>query len=381
MYTMPIFPELKIMKVLHVEMGRHLYGGARQVAYLLNGLSRFPGRHVLACGDGAEIVGAVQNPAVEIRPLPFRGDADVVFIGRLRRLIRNENPNVLHIHSRRGDLLAALAGRLEKVPMIHSRRVDNPPRWVDTRVKFPLFETIVTISEGIRAVLIEAGVRPERVICVPSAVDTGRYRPVRDEGWFRLEFGLAQDETAFGMIAQMIARKGHDVLFDALPEVLAQHPKTRVLLFGQGPMEDELRTSVRDRGLQSAVTFAGYRNDMARVIPCLDLVVHPAWMEGLGVSLLEAAACAVPIVATRAGGMPEIVQDGINGRLIDPGDSAALASALVDLLNDTALRRQLGHAGRRLVLERFSVDAMVEGNYRVYRSVSGGANLGADSDA
>lgn len=361
----------KIMKVLHVEMGRHLYGGARQVAYLLNGLSRFPGRHVLVCSEGAEIVGAVQNPAVEIRPLPFRGDADLGFIGRLRRLIRSEKPDVLHIHSRRGDLLAALAGRLEKIPMVHSRRVDNPPRRVDTRIKFPLFETIVTISEGIREVLVEAGVPAGRVVCVPSAVDTGRYRPGGDEAWFRSEFGFAEGETAIGMIAQLIPRKGHEVLFDALPTVLPRHPETRVLLFGQGPIEASLRASVRARGLEGAVIFAGYRTDMARVMPCLDLVVHPAWMEGLGVSLLEAAAAGVPIVATRAGGIPEIVKDGVNGRLIVPGDGAALASALVELLDDSTRRRGLGQAGRRLVLERFSVEAMVEGNYRVYRQVTG----------
>ncbi|HYE34982.1 glycosyltransferase [Methylocaldum sp.] len=359
------------MKVLHLEMGRHLYGGARQVAYLLNGLSRLPGEHVLVCSAGAEIIEAVGNPDVKIRPLPFRGDADLGFIGRLRRLIRGENPDVLHVHSRRGDLLAALAGRLEKIPMIHSRRVDNPPRWVDTRIKFPLFETIVTISEGIREVLIEAGVPTGQVVCVPSAVDTERYHPECDAGWFRSEFGLAENQIAIGMIAQLIARKGHEVLFDALAMVLAHHPKTRVLLFGQGPMEAELQKSVRARGLEDSVTFAGYRTDMARVMPCLDLVVHPAWMEGLGVSLLEAAACGVPIVATRAGGIPEVVKDGVNGRLIEPGDSTALASAIKDLLDDPTRRREQGQAGRRLVLDRFSVDAMVQGNHRVYRQVTG----------
>lgn len=369
------------MKVLHVEMGRHLYGGARQVAYLLNGLNRFPGEHVLVCSEGAEIVGAIQNPAVGIRPLPFRGDADPGFIGRLRRLIRSEKPDMLHIHSRRGDLLSALAGRLEKIPMIHSRRVDNPPRWVDTRIKFPLFETIVTISEGIREVLIEAGVPTDRVACVPSAVDTGRYRPGCDEAWFRSEFGLSERETVIGMIAQLIPRKGHEVLFDALPTVLSRHPETRVLLFGQGPMEAELRTLVRGRTLENSVIFAGYRNDMAQVITCLDLVVHPAWMEGLGVSLLEAAASGVPIVATRAGGIPEIVKDGVNGRLIEPGDAAALASAIVELLDEPMRRQALGQAGRRRVLERFSVDAMVEGNYRVYLSVSGVEDSCADEKA
>jgi glycosyltransferase involved in cell wall biosynthesis len=358
------------VKVLHIEMGRHLYGGARQVAYLLNGLARFPGKHVLVCAQGAEIEEAVQNPAVRIRPLPFRGDFDLAFIHRLRRAIRDERPDLLHIHSRRGDLLAALAGRLERIPMIHSRRVDNPPRLIDTRVKFPLFERIVTISDGIREVLIAAGVPDAQVVCVPSAVDTERYRPGGERAWFREEFNLPEGRTIIGTIAQLIPRKGHEVLLDALPAVLARHPDIRVLLFGKGPIEADLRQAVKARGLDDAVLFAGYRTDMHRVIPCLDLVVHPAWMEGLGVSLLETAACGVPIVAARAGGIPEIVHDGLNGRLIEPGDSRALADDLNELLDRPEQRREFGAAGRRLVLERFSVERMVAGNFEVYRKLA-----------
>jgi glycosyltransferase involved in cell wall biosynthesis len=358
------------VKVLHVEMGRHLYGGARQVAYLLDGLAAFPGEHILVCAQGAEIETAVKNPAVRIRPLPFRGDFDLGFVGRLRRAIQDERPDLLHIHSRRGDLLAALAGRLENIPMIHSRRVDNPPRSIDTRVKFPLFARIVTISEGIREVLVAAGVPEAQAVCVPSAVDTERYRPGGDSAWFRQEFNLPEGRTVIGMIAQLISRKGHEVLLDALPAVLARHPDIRVLLFGKGPIEAELRQAVQARGLDGTVLFAGYRTDMQRVIPCLDLVVHPAWMEGLGVSLLETAACGVPIVAARAGGIPEIVLDGLNGFLTEPGDSHALAGCLNELLDRPERRRAFGEAGRRLVLERFSVERMVAGNFGVYRELA-----------
>ncbi len=357
------------MKAIHIELGRHLYGGARQVSYLLNGLGAFPGEHVLVCRAGAEVAGAVKNPGVRVRPLPFRGDHDLVFIGRLRRVIREEQPDLLHVHSRSGDYLAALAGRLEHIPMVHSRRVDNPPRWFDIRWKFPLFERIVTISEGIRAVLLSAGLPDAQVVCVPSAVDTERYRPGGERDWFLREFGLAENALVIGVIAQLIPRKGHEVLFDALPEILARHPALSVLLFGKGPLEAELRREVQARGYQGRVVFAGYRADMRRVIPCLDLVAHPAWMEGLGVSLLETAACGVPIVAARAGGIPEIVHHGVNGRLIEPGDSRALADHLEELLNSAERRREFGEAGRRLVLERFAVERMVAGNYGVYRAM------------
>lgn len=360
------------MKVLHVEMGRHLYGGARQVAYLLDGLARHPGEHVLVCAEGAEIAGAIANPAVRLHPLPFRGDMDLGFVRRLRGLIRTERPDLMHLHSRRGDALAALAGRAERLPMVHSRRVDNPPRWFDLRLKFPCFERIVTISEGIRRVLLAAGVPERQVVCVPSAVDTARYRPGGEPAWFRGEFGLEPEAVAIGVIAQWIPRKGHATLFDALPAVVEKFPQTRVLLFGKGPLEAELRAAVRARGLEPWAGFAGFRTDLDRVIPCLDLVVHPAWMEGLGVSLLETAACGIPIIASRVGGIPEAVEDGLNGYLLEPGDSAALAARLLELLGDPARRAAMGQAGRERVLERFSLESMVDGNFAVYAGITAG---------
>jgi len=354
-----------------VELGRHLYGGARQAAYLLDGLARFPGEHSLVCAEGAEIAHAIHNPAVTIHPLKSSGDLDLGFIDSLCQVIRAERPDLLHIHSRRGDMMAALAGRLEGLPMVHSRRVDNPPSGFDLRVKFPLFSKIVTISDGIRQVLLQAGVPPGQIVCIPSAVDTERYQPLPDREGFLEEFGLDGNAPVLAMVAQLIPRKGHGVFFDALPQVLARHPNTQALIFGRGPLAEELRQTVRERGLERNVRFEGFRTDMENIIPHVDLVIHPAFMEGLGVALLETAACGVPIVACRAGGIPEIVHDGLNGRLLEPGDSGGLAQAIIGLLDDPGQLAAFGAAGRKLVLEHFSIPRMVEQNRQVYVDLLG----------
>ncbi len=357
------------MKVMHIELGRHLYGGARQVAYLLNGIPPESGEHCLVACEQAAVLEAVNHPAIQKHPLPFSGDLDLAYIARLRRLIRQHTPDLLHIHSRRGDWLSALAGRLEGIPMIYSRRVDNPPHWLERYGKFPLFQTIITISRGIRAVLIDAGVEACRVVCVPSAVDTDRYTPAgADRAGFRDEFGLSEDSITLGMVAQLIPRKGHHVLFEALPDVLARQPELQVLLFGQGPLAAELAALIEQNGWQERVRLAGFRRDMERLIPCLDLLVHPALMEGLGVSLLEAAAAGVPVMASRVGGIPEVVQAGLNGELIQAGDSQALRDHLLRLLADTSLRRAYGTAGRAWVMEHFSIARMVQGNCEIYRA-------------
>lgn len=357
------------MKVLHVEAGMHLYGGALQVVFLLRGLRELGVDSVLACPTGSAIAEAA-TPHARIAAMPMKGDADVGLLGRLRQLIRSERPDVVHLHSRRGsDLWGALAGRLEGVPVVLSRRVDNPEsRWV-VALKYRLYDEVVTISEGIRQVLLREGVPAAKLHCVLSAVDTQQYRPDRSHlAWFRETFGLAEDERTIGMVAQFIARKGHSTLLDALPAVLAQHPRTRVLLFGQGPIRDEIQARVQATpALAERVLLPGFRKDLDRILPCLDVLAHPAFMEGLGVSLLQAAACGVPLVGGRAGGIPEIVQPGLNGELIEPGDVAGLAQALNRVLASPELRQRYGVAGREWVEARFSIAAMVRGNHAVYQ--------------
>ena len=127
----------------------------------------------------------------------------------------------------------------------------------------------------------------------------------------------------------------------------------------------------RERGIDSQVVFAGFRDDMPRIVPNLDLVVHPAAMEGLGVSLLQAAAAGVPIVACRAGGIPEAVRSGINGVLVDPGHIPELAREIQGLLRNPGQMTALGAGGKQLVQAEFSVDAMVDGNLAVYRAIVG----------
>jgi glycosyltransferase involved in cell wall biosynthesis len=367
----------RAMNVVHVEAGMHLYGGAVQVLQLLRGLREAGAdgeRHILICARASAIAAAAEGSAHRIHAITMRGDGDVGLLRRVRRVLREEQADLVHVHSRRGaDIWAGLAARRERIPAILSRRVDNPEkRWL-VKFKYGLYQKVITISRGIRQVLIEqAGVAPEKIVCVPSAVDTERFRPgaeSTERAWFAHEFNLRADELAVGMLAQFIERKGHRVLFDALPSVLQRVPNTRVLLFGQGPLLEEIKRLCAERGLDKCVVFTGFRQDIDKILPCLDLVVHPALMEGLGVSLLEAAACAAPIIASNAGGMPEIVRDGVNGSLIAPGDSSALAAAMIALLTDRELRQRSGAQGRRLAEAEFSVPAMVAGNYRVYQEV------------
>ena len=355
----------------------HLYGGARQVDYLLRGLAGQGVRNLLAVPPGSELservaddTGAFAQPRPGVLTLPMAGDLDVGLIFRLKRLIERERPDLVHLHSRRGaDLFGGIAARLAGVPALLTRRVDNPESGLAIRFKYPLFRKVVTISEGIREVLLRQGVAPQKLVCIRSAVDAQRYRTSCDREWFVREFGLQADTRAIAVVAQLIPRKGHRYLLKAMPDLLERFPNLHLLLFGKGPLEAEISKQIHALGLDRQVSLAGFRDDLPRIFSCLELLVHPALIEGLGVALLQAASAGVPIVASDAGGMPEAVRHEINGLLVPPASARALGDAIGRLLEEPAMARRMGQSGAAMMQQEFSVERMVERNLALYREL------------
>lgn len=357
------------MKILHVEAGKHLYGGARQVQYLAEGMAKQGVTPLLVCPIGSEIA---RQPLAGVKtlPIPMGGDADIGLVFRLLRILRTEQPDLMHIHSRRGaDVWGGVAARLAGIPCVLSRRVDNRESPLAVALKYRLYDHVITISQGILQVLLDAGVPACKLSCVRSAVDPDPYLTPVDRQAFLNEFGLPDSALVMGMVAQMIPRKGYRYLLATLPALLAHHPHLHLLIFGQGPLDTELRQHVSQQSWGHHVHFAGFRRDLPRWLGGLDLLVHPADMEGLGVSLLQASAAAVPIVASRAGGLPEAVEDGVTGYLTPPGDVPTLTTTIDRLLSTPSLRHQLGQAGRARILSDFSIHTMIAGNLAIYRHV------------
>jgi len=359
------------MRILHIETGRHLFGGALQVRYLLQGLFEAEIRNTLLCPVGSEISRAA-SPYGKILEIAITGDLDPRFPLKLIGALLREKPDLVHVHSRRGaDVWGGLAASLTQTRAVITRRVDNPEApWI-ARIKYGRYVKIIVISEAIQRVLISQTVPAGRMVCIPSGIDPDPYRRACDPSWFRETFELTPTDRAVGVVAQLIPRKGHRFLLEAAPAILARFPEIKFLFFGRGPMREDLERLSEEKGVSHAVRFAGFRKDMARILPCLDLVVHPATLEGLGVSLLEAAASGRAIVAARAGGIPEVVYHGLNGLLVEPGNAGELAQAVSRVLEDPGLGARLGDAGRRLVEERCSVAAMIRGNMAVYREILG----------
>lgn len=364
---------MKKMTVVHIEAGRHLYGGALQVAYLLAALkSNKHINNIIICPKNSEVAAHfAKHQLCKLIAVNMKGDLDISLAIKLKRILKQEQADMLHIHSRRGaDIYGGIAAKMLNIPCILTRRVDNPePRWWCS-IKYRLFKQTVAISEGIRQVLLTQGLSDTQVQTIRSVVDTQKYQAVKSSDWFRQTFNVKAEDFVIGIVAQLIERKGHLVLFNALTELVKSYPQIKVLVLGRGPLAQHLTEQVKVLGLQHNVFFAGFRPDLDKVLPNLNLLVHPAFMEGLGVSLLQASACEVPIIASAVGGIPEAVAHQTNGLLVPPRDVQALQTSIETLICQPEFRLRLAKQAREKMLNEFSIELMAKQYVNLYQKLN-----------
>jgi len=358
------------MHIVHLETGRHLYGGAQQVLYLLEGLAHEGVRCTLVCPPDSAICTAAGAAGVQVQPMPMAGDLDALFGRRFARWLAATRPQLLHVHSRRGaDTWGGFAARYAQLPAVLSRRVDSADPPVIGKLKYRLYDRIICISAEIHRQLQAAGVPPDKLRLVRSAVDAQACQPRWSRADFLGAFALPDDALAVAAVAQLIPRKGHVHLLAAWPSIVAACPQARLILFGQGPEEARLRQQAARLGIDTSVAFAGFREDLLHFLGHADLLVHPALREGLGVCLLEGQAAGLAVVATNVGGIPEAVHDKVSGLLVPPANTAALVDAVIALLRDADKRDAMAAAGRAHVAKEYSLAGMVSGNLDVYREL------------
>jgi glycosyltransferase involved in cell wall biosynthesis len=255
--------------------------------------------------------------------------------------------------------------------LVASRRVDfhvkgnSFSRWKHRQV-----DCFIAASEAIRRILLADGVPPDRVVTVHEGIDVDHVvaaPPVN----VHEAFWLPHHAPVVGNVAALVPHKGQRYLIDAARLVVQEVPDARFVILGEGELREHLEKQVHDYHLDKHVLLPGFRTDVLGCIKGFDLFVMSSVTEGLGTSLLDAMACHRAIVATTAGGIPEIVEDGVTGVLTPPRDAAALAGGIVRLLRDQALRERMGVAGSARVRGRFTVERMIAGTAEVYARVAG----------
>lgn len=372
------------LKVYHVDSEAGLRGGERQLLYLAAHLRRRGHENTVVCRAGTPLAREAGLQGFPVLTLPFLGEWDPYSAWRLSRAAAGPD-SIVHAHTGHGAAAASLAARLGGAPWVAHRRVDFPVSGASSRLKYGSAAAVIAVSGAIRGLLEQGGLPPGLAHVVPDALPFGvdeeelcavasPWGPAEDRAALRARLaqdcGFAPDLLWVGNLAALVPHKDQANLVKAASIVVREEPRARFLILGEGPLRESLAGLADSLGVRAAVRLLGRREDAASWLQSLDLYCQPSWGEGFGSVLLEAAACRVPIVATTAGGIPEVVSHGRSALLVPPRDHEALAGAILAALKDrkASALRAAAAAGE---LEKFSVARTGDAVIAIYRKALG----------
>jgi glycosyltransferase involved in cell wall biosynthesis len=362
---------------LHIDTARTWRGGQNQVLMTVNGLRAIGHRAALVAHPDGELRRRAAE-GLELVPIASRTEMDLTAAWRLLRVIRRLAPDVIHAHDAHGVAMAALALSLgtgaragvREPALVAARRVDFHLRGNSlSRWKHRQVDCYIAASEAIRQMLLADGVPEDRTVTVHEGIDVEHVQAAPRVNLHEALW-LPHQAPVVGNVAALVPHKGQRHLIEAARLVVRDIPDVRFVVLGEGELREQLERQIREYHLEKHVLLPGFRIDVLGCIKGFDLFAMSSVTEGLGTSLLDAMACSRAIVATRAGGIPEVVEDGVTGILTAPRDHAAMAQAIVRLLGDAQARERMGAAGLARVQEHFTVDRMVAQTAAVYSRVA-----------
>ena len=359
------------MRILHLISSGGMYGAEAVILNLSLALN--------ASGEDVAVLAVFQNSArtnlelqtaaekagIETHLIECRGQLDPAVPSRLRRLVRTLQIDVVHSHGYKANIYAGWALRQSDAALAATCHnwIDNSlllrmygrlDRWILRR-----FERVAAVSQAVRERLLSSGLKPEQVQIIRNGIALPHDSLSRSVPTDR--------PMTIGLVGRLSPEKGIDIFIKATESVLRQHPSVRVLIAGDGPERESLQSLIQELKLENHVSLVGRCEDMTGFYNSLDLLVISSHTEGLPMALLEAMAYGLPVVATRVGDVPSVVEEGKTGKLVQPGDPAVLANAIIDLLSDGGLRRSMGITARERVAAEFSASAMAQRYVQLYR--------------
>jgi len=324
-----------------------------------------------------EKIEAARRQGVEIIPLPsmvrsIRPVKDFKALLSLVRLVLKEKPDIVHTHSSKDGILGRLAARIAGAPqIIHTPHghvfyghfgafASKIFLWIE-KIFSRFTDRVVALTDGEKDDYINLSVcPPEQLFKIHSGVDVKKFMNANgNRVEKRRSLGLDQNEPVIGFVGWLLPIKGPDYLLKAMDYVWRGHPETSLIMVGKGDMDVELRAEALKKNANGKIKFLGWREDIDEIMPLFDMLVLPSLNEGMGRVLVEAMAAGKPVVASRVGGIPDLVRHEETGYLVPPADEEALAEGIKKLLDDPEKARQMGQRGKEYC-HQFSLEAMIE---------------------
>jgi len=361
------------MKVLQLCAEKTWRGGEQQLAYLVEGLSRHGVETLIACEPDSPFESYCRKNGFDFIPISFRKLSGLQAAVRLKRICAHHDIHLMHAHSSRAHSAAIFSASLgNRTPVVLSRKVifpvkNNPiSRW---KYRHPAIARIIGVSEAVCAEVRPFSSSSDIVHVIHDGIDLTRFDLAGDRGDFRQAHALPPKIKAIGTVAALTEDKDLFTLLRTADRLRKDHPKAHFYLAGEGPLRENLEKEIKIRGLSDTVTLLGFITDIPAFLRDLDIFLMTSKSEGLGSSIIDAFASHLPVVATDAGGIGELVKHNTTGLLATIGDETTLANHLASLLTTPDLRRELTENALHSLHQNFTKTIMVEKTAAIYQLV------------
>jgi len=369
------------IKIAHVVHSLEVGGLENGLVNVINHLDPSVFSHSIVCLiRSGELAKRIIHEDVSVRELGLNPNRFKFPVMRLAKLFREIRPDIVHTRAW-GTVDAIMAARLAGVPRVihgeHGRDVADPEgrdrkRNVIRKCLSPMVDSFMTVSNDLQRWLTEmVGIPAHKVVRIHNGVDTQKFSR-EGRAAARRMLGLDDADVAIGIVGRLDPVKDHRSLLQAFASAAQANPLARLIIVGDGAVREAIESQINALRIADRVQMLGERQDVADILRALDCFTLTSIAEGISNTILEAMATGLPVVATRVGGNPELVQHGLTGQLVAPGDVDALAQAFKTYLNDPELRIRVGNAARDRTEKYFSLERMVANYTEFYSSVSAG---------
>lgn len=367
------------LSVIHLVEDLKTGGAERVIADIAEGLDRKRFEAQVWCvARGGETADELREKGVEVRILGIRSYHNPLNIIRLSSLLKKEKPDIVHTHGYFASVIGRLAAKKAAIPFIithvHSTYREYKKRHIlIERYLSRCTRKIICCSEAVKNFVTgHEKIKEDKTVVIYNGVDEERFAPVQDPLPARARFGIDRESPVVGTVSSLTPHKGQRFLIQAAAKIRDTYPATSFLIVGDGPLRRSLEEQALRLNLQTSLIFTGARRDIPDLLSLMDIFVLPSSSrEGLGIAIIEAMAMGKPTVATDIGGIPEVIQDGETGLLVRPGDSAALAKAIVELIDNPDRAKAMGKKGRRRFEQKFTRKTMLSKIEDLYLGLAG----------
>ena len=364
-----------MITIVHIDTERTWRGGEGQVLNLALKLPKNEFRSIIAAPRKSALMDRAHAAGLDTLVLPSTAEFSFSQLRILRRIIQRESVSIMHVHTSHGLIAAALIRELFKkdLKIVYARRTDFKLRTQFlglSRRKYQWgADLIVCVSERIRQILLKAHLSAEKIITIYSGVDLGRFCLSIDRTAYRQSLGLNPDHIIVGMVAALEPHKDPMIFIRAVDLVLQKRKDVSFVLVGNGSLWDEVESYAKENLPVENFKMLGFRTDIPEILHTLDIFCMSSKEEGLCTSILDAMASGLPVVATSAGGIPEVVSNGETGILTPIENAPAFADGVLNLISHETQAKQMGIKGLERVRSRFSIERTVEKTADAYRKI------------